>query len=243
MSEKKFTRRKLIAGVSALGGLAVTGCDSSTLLPPHRKHGLGGVAEALNMVSHRLFANENSIKPEFEPADITPHFPVEGTAFPEDEQYRRQLQDGFADFRLSVSGLVNKPRAFSLAELRAMPSRTQITSHSCEKGWTAIAKWQGVQLRHLLELVGGVQPPGQYVQFRCVDGWVGSIDMGDARHVQTILAYHMNDADVPIPHGAPLRLRVERQMGYKSLKYVSAIEVIEQPEGPGESGWHWYAGA
>ena len=243
MSEKKISRRRMIAGTSAFGGLVVTGCDSSTLLPPHLKSGPGGVAEALNMLSQRFAADANSIKPEFQPEDITPHFPVEGTAFPEDDEYRRQLADEFRDFRLTIGGLVNRELSLSLDDLKALPSRTQITSHSCEKGWTAIAKWKGVQLWHLLEQAGGVKEPGKYVHFVCVDGWQGDFDMADARHVQTILAYEMNDDAVPIQHGAPLRLRIERQMGYKSLKYVKRIEVIENPAGPGSSGWHWYAGA
>lgn len=195
------------------------------------------------MLTHRLCATDNSIAREYAPADISPHFPVEGTAYPSSEVYQRQLRGDFKDWRLKAHGLVGKELSLSLDDLKQMPARTQITAQSCEKGWTAIASWTGVPLSHILELAGGVKPGGYYVEFRTVDGWQSSIDLGDALHQQTILAYGMNGKDLPIQHGAPVRLRVERQMGYKSLKYLSRIEAIEQPAGPGTSGWHWYAGA
>lgn len=243
MSDKKITRRKMLAGSAAFSGFLLTGCDTSTYLPPHRKPGLGGIAEMLNMASHRLFMTDDSIEPEYDRSDITPHFPVEGTAFPEDDNYQRQLLGGFDEWRLSVTGLVNRPLSLSLEDLKRMPRRDQITSHSCEKGWTAIAEWSGVQLSRILELAGGIKPGGKYVSFRTVDGWENSVDMFDALHQQTILAYGMNGKELPVQHGAPLRLRVERHVGYKNLKYLSSIEVIEKPGGPGKSGWHWYTGA
>ena len=239
----EISRRKMLAGASAFSGLLLTGCDTTTYLPPHLKHGVGGIGEALNMMSHRICASEDSLAPEYSAEAITPHFPVEGTAYPESKKYQRQLKDGFKDWRLEVGGLVAKELSISLDELKQMPSRTQITSQSCEKGWTAIAQWTGVPLSHILELAGGARPSGRYIEFRTVDGWQSSIDMNDALHAQTILAYGMNGKPLPIQHGAPVRVRVERQMGYKSLKYLTKIDVIERPDGPGESGWHWYAGA
>src|SRR5262249_31004857 len=131
----------------------------------------------------------------------------------------RGLRDGaFAGWRLPVEGRVAKPQAFTLAELKQFPPRTQITRHTCEEGWSAIGQWTGVPLAAVLAAVG-VLPSARFVLFRAYDGWVDSIDMVDALHPQTILAYGMNGRDLPIPHGAPVRLRVERQMGYKSMKF------------------------
>ena len=142
-------------------------------------------------------------------------------------ELRRRLQSGaFADWRLSVEGRVASPRTFSLADLKALPSRTQITRHTCEEGWTAIGQWTGVPLSAVLD-VAGVLPTARFVMFRSYDDWIDSIDLLDAFHPQTILAYGMNGGDLPIPHGAPLRLRVERQMGYKSMKYLQRIIVVQ----------------
>ena len=127
----------------------------------------------------------------------------------------------FADWRLSVEGSVARPRTFSLADLKQLPSRTQITRHTCEEGWTAIGQWTGVPLAPVLD-AAGILPTARFVVFYSYDDWVDSIDMLDALHPQTILAYGMNGRDLPIPHGAPVRLRVERQIGYKSMKYLRA---------------------
>ena len=133
----------------------------------------------------------------------------------------------FADWRLSVEGRVATPRTFSLAELKQLPSRTQITRHTCEEGWTAIGQWTGVPLSLVLD-AAGILPTARFVVFYSYDDWVDSIDLLDALHPQTILAYGMNGRDLPIPHGAPVRLRVERQMGYKSMKYLQRIVVADR---------------
>ncbi len=148
-----------------------------------------------------------------------------------------------------MKGLVERPTAFSLADLKAMPSRTQITLHACEQGWSAIAQWTGVPLSHVLAAVG-MRPEARFVVIRTVDGWWDSYDLFDALHPQTILATGMNGGPLPVAHGAPVRLRVERQLGYKSLKYLASIEAVDRVDGlgqgrgsmVGELGFSWYAG-
>src|SRR6185369_578718 len=184
--------------------------------------------------------------------DIT-SFPAIGTSDPgasgtpeRARAYRRMLTGAFAEWTLSVEGLVAAPRTFSLAELRRLPSRTQITRHTCEEGWTAIAQWTGVPMGAILEAVG-IRPAARFVVSYSYDDFANSIDMADAFHPQTILAYGMNGRDLPVAHGAPLRLRVERQLGYKGLKYIQRLVVTNEFDDGGEkgdlaNGWAWYTG-
>jgi DMSO/TMAO reductase YedYZ molybdopterin-dependent catalytic subunit len=156
---------------------------------------------------------------------------------------------GFESWRLPIDGLVTRPGMVSLAGLKRYPWRTQVTEHICEEGWSAIAEWTGVQLSCVLN-AAGVKPEAKYVVFDCVDGDWGSLDMVDAWHPQTLLAYGMNGEDLPVSHGAPVRLRVERQLGYKSLKYISRITLTDTVKNIGkglggsdpEAGYSWYAG-
>ena len=162
------------------------------------------------------------------------------------EAYRRMKDGAFADWSLPVEGSVARPRAFSLADLKQFSPRTQITRHTCEEGWTAIGQWTGVPLSAVLDAVG-ILPAARFVVFHSYDGWIDSIDMSDARHPQTILAYGMNGRDLPIPHGAPVRLRVERQIGYKSMKFLRRIVVADKFDDGGkdgniQNGWAWYTG-
>ena len=169
---------------------------------------------------------------------------------------RASCSRGFADWRLKIDGLVERPAELTLAELRKMPARTQITRHDCVEGWSAIGKWTGAQLGPLLQSVG-LKPEARYIVFHCADElgrrgdlYYESIDLIDAFHPQTILAYDMNGAALPVPHGAPLRLRVERQLGYKMAKYVMRIEAVasfvQMAGGHGgyweDRGYDWYAG-
>jgi DMSO/TMAO reductase YedYZ molybdopterin-dependent catalytic subunit len=182
-------------------------------------------------------------------------FRTNGTTEPGTTEYEKLAADQFADWRLRIDGLVVSPTSYSLAELKAEPSRTQITRHDCVEGWSAIGKWTGVQLSHVLKQVG-LQPNARFVVFHCADRFDGtpyyeSVDLVDAFHPQTLLAYAMNGQPLPIGHGAPLRLRVERQLGYKMAKYVLRVEIVALLSGIGhglggywedEAGYYWYAG-
>ena len=195
---------------------------------------------------------------EFSVADLSPTFRGNGSVNPSDAPYRAWVADGFASWQLQIDGLVEQPAAYSLAQLRAMPSRTQITRHDCVEGWSAIGKWTGVPLAQVLALAKP-KPNARYVVFHCADSYdkgatktqyYESIDLIDAYHAQTILAYGLNDKPLPIANGAPLRLRVERQLGYKHAKFLTRLELVESyaPFGRGKGGYwedrgyQWYAG-
>ena len=192
---------------------------------------------------------------EYTEADLSPVFPTNGTSDPNDSDYQALAQRHFADWRLEIRGLVKSPANFSLAELRQLPSRTQITRHDCVEGWSAIGKWKGVPLGELLTRVQPL-PSARYAVFHCADPddedqyYYESIDLEDVYHPQTILAYELNDQPLPIANGAPLRLRVERQLGYKMAKYVMRIELVDSFDsiagGRGgyweDRGYEWYAG-
>lgn len=254
MDSKGFIRRKFFRRVFAAGGaLVLSGCDrlSRTEWFPRM---LGG-AETLNDKLHHLIAPAGSLAKEFTEADISPVFRSNGTSFPRGRQYAELAAGRFDDWRLDVGGLVERSLRFSLAELRGLPARTQITRHDCVEGWSAIGKWKGAPLAEILARAGP-RPNARYVVFHCADvmddgqPYYESIDMEDAFHPQTILAYELNDAPLPIPNGAPLRLRVERQLGYKMAKYLMRIELVEHfgniSGGNGgtweDQGYEWYAG-
>lgn len=245
-----ITRRHVLkAGLAAIGGLFLPGCSKE--LPPTYGHILR-MGDNLTYAAHRALLPGQSLVKEYSHKDIS-SFPATGTTNPGDaskpkssEVYRRLQAGGFADWRLSVEGLVARPGTFSLADLKRLPSRTQITKHVCEEGWTAIGEWTGVPLSRVLDAVG-MQPNARYVSFQSYDEWDDCIDLIDAFHPQTLLAYGMNGRDLPIAHGAPLRLRVETQVGYKSMKYLQRIVVREHfddggPNGSIQLGWAWYVG-
>ena len=248
-----FTRREMIvAGLTGLGGaLLASSCSSVDDVPPT----YGNVLRAcdnLTYSAHRAILPADSLAREYTLADIS-SFPATGTVDPGDPKHPktsepfRQLRAGnFADYKLSVEGAVARPGTFSLAELKSFPSRTQITKHVCEEGWSAIAQWTGVPLSRVLD-AAGLLPSARFVTFYSYDDWADSIDMLDALHPQTILAYSMNGRDLPLQHGAPLRVRVERQLGYKSLKYLQRIVATEKLDDGGDKGnpkqgWAWYVG-
>lgn len=242
----KISRRKLILGGASAGGILLAGVAARYSNELYR------VGEDLSRGTHRLLLRNNPLAREFTTRDISKNFPAIGTTMPESEAYQRLLHGRFAQWRLPVGGLVDKPLSFSLADLRAMPARTQITAHSCERGWTAIAEWTGVQLSRVLELVKP-QAKARWVAIHCADGWWDSysLDPFEALHPQTLLTYGMNGGDLPVQHGAPVRLRVERQLGWKSLKYVDRIELVEDYRQLGfgkgslvadEYNFQWYGG-
>ncbi|HJU24907.1 MAG TPA: molybdopterin-binding protein [Casimicrobiaceae bacterium] len=248
-------RRFLGRIVSAFGAFGLAGCDRLSQTDWFPK--VLGSAERLNDRVATLVTGRKAMAQEFPPAAISPTFRSNGTADPDNPQYAALAANHFADYALEVTGLVAAPRKFTLDELRALPSRTQITRHDCVEGWSAIGKWQGARLSALLDVVKPTSR-ARFVVFHCADPmnedgtspYYESIDMDDAYHVQTILAYALNDGPLPIKNGAPIRLRVERQLGYKHAKYVMRLELVESfahiGEGHGgyweDQGYQWYAG-
>ena len=252
---RQLTRRQLLLrALAGLSAISLSGCDN--LSRSQRFTSVLASAEGLNRRLHHLIALRQALAREYSAADISPVFRANGTTSPFDREYLAHAQSHFAEWRLLVNGLVERPSALSLAELRQLPSRAQITRHDCVEGWSAIGKWQGAKLSALLD---DVRPLAQarYVLFRCADPmdqsgekYYESIDLEDAYHPQTILAYELNDQPLPVQNGAPVRLRVERQLGYKHAKYIMQIELVESfahiGGGKGgyweDQGYEWYAG-
>jgi DMSO/TMAO reductase YedYZ molybdopterin-dependent catalytic subunit len=250
----RISRRKLIttglataAGASGLGVAAVL-ADRYGLIPPDHG-GIFGAGETLTYAAQRILTSHHSLAREFNRSDISKVIPVNGKP-PENETYHRLLAGSFQEWRLIVDGLVARPSSFSLAELKRFPSRTHITHQACEEGWSFIAECTGVPLSHILNLVG-VRLQAKYVVYFSIDPeWWDSIDMPDAWHPQTLLAYGMNGQELSVGHGAPVRLRVPRQLGYKSVKYLSRITVTDTVKNIGDgqgspspgAGYSWYAG-
>lgn len=257
MSRLILNRRKFLTGSAATAaGLALTGCDAfdSVLRTDHPVRNFLEGANEVTYEVQRFLLGRDAMAKEFSESEIRQGQRPNGSTDPDTDEYLALRDTDFADYRLEVRGLVDAPRSYSLQDLRAMASRTQITRHDCVEGWSCIAKWTGVPLAAVLDQVQ-VRPSARYVVFRCFDNLYGaryyeSIDLIDARHPQTILAYAMNDAPLPVANGAPLRVRVERQLGYKMAKYVSAIEVVDSfsavAGGKGgyweDRGYDWYAG-
>lgn len=251
-------RRWLAAAGTTLAGLALAACDKVTEAPSVVAAVSG--AEGLNRRVQRLLVGRSALAREFTAADISKDFRANGTRNPTDADYQAMAAAGFKDWRLVVDGLVDKPLSLTLDQVRGLPSRTQITRHDCVEGWSGIAKWQGARLGPLLALAR-VKPSAKYIVLHCADTldpgaaptlakYYESIDMVDALHAQTILAYAMNDAPLGIPNGAPLRLRAERHLGYKQAKYVMRLEAVERFDHIGggkggfweDRGYEWFAG-
>jgi DMSO/TMAO reductase YedYZ molybdopterin-dependent catalytic subunit len=254
--EQRRERRGLLrAGLAAATAGALTGCDALS----HDDDVVAVLrsAEKLNNGLHRVLGRK-AMAQEFSPADIAPKFRPNGTTMPSGDAYAAKLADGFANWRLTVDGLVNKPLELSLAQLQAMPSRTQITRHDCVEGWSVIGQWKGVRLSHLLNLAQ-LKPQARFVVFHCLDQmdeddpdslYYESVDLDDAFHEQTILAWELNGKPVPVENGAPLRARIERQLGYKQPKYLHRVELVSSFKNMGagsggyweDQGYNWYGG-
>jgi DMSO/TMAO reductase YedYZ molybdopterin-dependent catalytic subunit len=259
MSGEGMHRRGwLRAAGASLGALWLAACDR--LNETTRVQSVLQGAERLNLRAQRLLMGDRrALAREFAKADISPDFRANGSISPANPEYRELLTGGFAGWRLVVDGLVERPLSLSLAELRALASRTQITRHDCVEGWSSIGEWTGARLGPLLDKAG-LKPQARFIVFHCADTldpsagekgrYYESIDLVDAYHPQTILAYDMNGRPLPVAHGAPLRLRVERQLGYKHAKYVMRVEAVADlaPIGLGKGGfwedrgYEWYAG-
>jgi DMSO/TMAO reductase YedYZ molybdopterin-dependent catalytic subunit len=249
----KFSRRQLIttgiaaaAGVSGLG-LAARLAQKYGLVPPDHG-GIYGLGETLTYASQRLLTR-HSLAREFSRSQISERpFPNEIEPF--SDEFKRLQAGRFADWRFSINGMVAKPASFSLDQLKSYPSRSQITMIQCEEGWSYIAEWIGVPLWQILQSVE-VLPQAKYVVYFSIEpDWWESIDMADAMHPQTFLTYGMNGGELPVGHGGPLRLRVPRQVGYKSVKFITHLTVTDDPRkfgnGKGsasaDAGYAWYAG-
>ncbi|MGA2844216.1 MAG: molybdopterin-dependent oxidoreductase [Candidatus Acidiferrales bacterium] len=248
-----ISRRRLIlgglataAGVSALG-VAARIAQKYGLVPPDHG-GIYGLGETLTYASQRLLTR-HSLAREFSRSQIS-NPPFANEMPPLNDAYKRLQAGGFADWRLTVDGMVERPASFSLDQLKSYPRRSQITHLACEEGWSYIAEWIGVPLSHVLDAVG-VKPQAKYVAYFSIDpDWWDSVDMADALHPQTFLAYGMNGNELPVGNGGPLRMRVPRHLGYKSVKFVTHLTVTDSMKGFGqglgsaapEGGYSWYAG-
>jgi DMSO/TMAO reductase YedYZ molybdopterin-dependent catalytic subunit len=250
---KRLSRRQLITSglVTAAGasGLVVANglAKRYGLIPPDCG-GPYGAGETLTYAAQRILTS-HSMAREFSRSQIS-NPPFANAVAPFSAAFKRLQAGGFADWRLEVDGMVARPASFSLAELKSYPSRSQITHLACEEGWSYIAEWTGVPLSHVLDLAGTL-PEARYVVYVSIErGWWDSIDMADAMHPQTLIAYGMNSGELPVANGGPLRLRVPRQLGYKNVKYITRLTVTDNlkkfGEGLGssapEGGYAWYAG-
>ncbi len=263
MSRILISRRRFVVRTAmSLSALSIAGCDGLGASPSFR--GVLDSAEALNMRGQRLLLSGQRLAREYSPQELSPTFRANGTSMPRDPEYQELLAGGFADWRLRIDGLVEQPASYSLEQLRKLPARTQITRHDCVEGWSAIGGWTGVPLSLLLR-AAGLKTEARYAVLHCADTLDGepkkggderagryyeSIDLVDAFHPQTILAYALNGRPLPVENGAPLRLRVERQLGYKQAKYLMRIEITDRFDSIGDGkggfwedrGYEWYAG-
>jgi DMSO/TMAO reductase YedYZ molybdopterin-dependent catalytic subunit len=246
----EIQRRSLLAGVLALGAGAC-----SKIAASDTGQSLFEAAEDGHRAVQRALAGKQGLAPEYTRAERSPTFKGNGSVTVEDAFYQEQLAKGFPEWRLMVGGLVEQPLALSLSDVRALPQRTQITRHDCVEGWSAIGEWTGPQLSALLD-AARIREGANFILFRCADTLYGnayyeSIDMVEAYHPQTIIAHSLNGEPLPEKNGAPLRARIERQLGYKHAKYLTGIEAVASLDDIGKgkggfwedlAGYQWYAG-
>ncbi|HUD93751.1 molybdopterin-binding protein [Sphingobium sp.] len=245
-----LTRRTLLLGATA----SLSGCDRLARNANFREALFS--AENFHKWAQRSLMARDALAQEFRPDQISPFFRANGTANPNTPEYKAIWRSGFTDWRLRVDGLVARRLSLSLSQLRGLPHREQITRHDCVEGWSAIGKWRGVPLKTILD-GAGLRDRARYLVFHCADTmgsgqpYYESIDLTDAFHPQTILAFALNDRPLSVANGAPLRLRVERQLGYKQAKYLMRIEAVESLSSVGRgkggywedhAGYDWYAG-
>jgi len=259
MTRKTYNRRTWIERALAASGaaLSLSGCER--IEQSENVNATLSHAEKWTRFIQRLLLGRQTLAREYPESAISKDFRANGTTDPATDEYGRLADGNFLDWRLAVGGLVERPLELSLADLRQMPKRTQITRHDCVEGWSGIAKWRGTPLSVVLDRAE-LKASARYIALFCADTleltldgtgqYYETIDLIDARHPQTLLAYEMNDRPLTIPHGAPLRLRVERQLGYKMAKYVMRIEAIADFSAIGrgkggywaDRGYQWYAG-
>ena len=250
-----LTRRHALIGGLAAGSGLLAGCDAVG------ESGLGRDILYSGDTAHRILqrglTDRTALAREYRPDQRSPIFRANGTRDPAQADYKAAAAENFANWRIAIDGLVARPLSISLPQLRSMPARTQITRHDCVEGWSAIGKWTGPRLKPLLE-AARMRDSARYIVFHCADhynngptAYYESIDLIDAFHPQTILAWRLNDQLLDVPHGAPVRVRIERQLGYKHAKYIRRIEAVASLDGIGQgkggfwedvAGYDWYAG-
>jgi len=248
---KLLTRRSLVTAglVTAAGATGIGAAARYGLIPPDYAT-LYGAGETLTYATQRLLTSGNSLAREFTRSDIS-KIPIVNGPAPSDVPFQRLAADGFKDWRLQIEGLVERPASFTLDELRNMPSQSHILLHACEQGWSYIAEWTGVRLAHVLDLVK-TKPEARYAVFMpypnpqqttgIIRTQFDSIDMADALHPQTILAYGMNSETLPADFGAPLRLRMSREIGWKNTKYLQRIILTDRMDTYRKGAGTWYGG-
>lgn len=249
----KISRRKFfiasLAASAGVSGLAVAANFAKRygLVPPD-SGGIYGPGETLTYAAQRLLAR-HALAREF-PRSMISKVPFANAMPPLNDAFKRLQSGGFADWRLSIDGMVARPASYSLADLRSFPVHNQITEVVCEEGWSYVAEWIGTPLFEVLKAAGAL-PKARYLVYFSIDpDWWESIDMADARHPQTLLTWAMNDGDLPVAFGGPLRLRVPRQLGYKSVKFLTRLTATDSVKGfvsavdPSSPnyGYSWYAG-
>jgi DMSO/TMAO reductase YedYZ molybdopterin-dependent catalytic subunit len=247
---RRFLERMALASAAVV----LSGCDR--LADSKAFKSLLAAADRPTDAALHALTSENALAQEFSEADISPVFKANGSVNPQTPEYLAMVGNGFADWRLRIGGLVKQPLALSLQELRGLPSRTQITRHDCVEGWSCIGKWKGVPLGRVLDMAG-VMEGARYVLFRCADSlehdhtrYYESVYVSEAYHPQTILAYELNGKVLDVPHGAPLRVRLERKLGYKQAKYLVGIDLVASVAGVGggkggyweDRGYQWHGG-
>jgi DMSO/TMAO reductase YedYZ molybdopterin-dependent catalytic subunit len=248
ISRRKFVTAGLAATAGVSGLVAATGLARRYGLLPPDSGGIYGPGETLTYAAQRLLTR-HTLAREF-PRSMISKVPFANEISPLSDGFKHSQGNGFSDWRLSVDGLVSRPVSLSLSDLRSLPVRSQITEVVCEEGWSYIAEWIGTPLHEILH-TSEILPQARYVVYFSIDPeWWESIDMADALHPQTLMTYAMNDGDLPVGFGGPLRLRVPRQLGYKSVKFITRVTVTDSLKGFGkglggvnaEGGYSWYAG-
>ena len=257
ITRRNFLRTSAVAG----SGLILSGCNQFDFLAdksgPARQ-----IMESANVLTYkaqRALIGDQTLAREYAPSEIRQGMKPNGSVDPSTPEYIFLKMQNFASYKLTIKGMVEREVSFSLNELRNMPERTQITRHDCVEGWSCIAKWTGTQLGPLLDMAG-VKSTARYCVYHCYDNiqrtlsgdilYYTSSDLIDAYHPQTILSYGLNDQVLPVSNGAPIRLRIERALGYKQPKYLHTIELVDDlaPFGKGrggyweDTGYDWYGG-
>jgi DMSO/TMAO reductase YedYZ molybdopterin-dependent catalytic subunit len=248
ISRRKFVISGLAAGAGVSGLAVAAGLAKRYGLVPPDSGGIYGPGETLTYAAHRLFG-KNSLAREF-PRGMISKTPFANAMPPLTDAFQHLQSSGFADWRLSIEGLVAHAGSYSLADLKHFSARSQVTEVVCEEGWSYVAEWIGTPLSEILN-AAGVLPQARYLVYFSIDpDWWESIDISEAQHPQTLLTYAMNDGDLPVAFGGPLRLRVPRQLGYKSVKFVTRLLVTDSAKGYVSAvdpkspnyGYSWYAG-